>query len=46
MSELAKQGVAIVMVSSEMPEILAMCDRIIVLGNGKIQGEFLNPEFS
>lgn len=36
MSELAHQGVAIVMVSSELPEILGMSDRIIVLRDGRV----------
>ena len=40
MTELAKSGVAIVMISSELPELLAMCDRFIVLYNGSITGHF------
>lgn len=36
MSELAKQGIGIIMISSEMPEILAMSDRIIVMHEGRI----------
>ncbi|WP_010253834.1 sugar ABC transporter ATP-binding protein [Treponema primitia] len=40
MDMLAKQGLAILMVSSELPEILGMCDRIYVMKNGKITGEF------
>jgi ABC-type sugar transport system ATPase subunit len=40
MTELAKQGVAIVLVTSEMPELIAMSDRLVVLSNGKIQKEF------
>ena len=39
MSKLAKQGYAIIMVSSEMPEILGMCDRIYVMCKGRITGE-------
>ena len=39
MSRLAKQGYAIIMVSSEMPEILGMCDRIYVMCKGRITGE-------
>jgi rhamnose transport system ATP-binding protein len=39
MGDLAKQGYAIIMVSSEMPEILGMCDRIVVMCDGKITGE-------
>jgi len=39
-TDLAAQGMAIIMVSSEMPELIGMCDRILVMANGKIQGEF------
>lgn len=38
MSELARRGMAIVMISSEMPEILGMSDRIVVLHGGTIAG--------
>jgi ABC-type sugar transport system ATPase subunit len=44
MDTLAKQGLAILMVSSELPEILGMCDRIYVMKNGKITGEFGREE--
>jgi rhamnose transport system ATP-binding protein len=44
MGELAKQGYAIIMVSSEMPEILGMCDRIMVMCEGHITGEFKRGE--
>ena len=40
MNELVRQGVAIVMVSSELPEILGMSDRILVMCEGAIRGEF------
>jgi ribose transport system ATP-binding protein len=39
MSELAKQGAAILMVSSEMPELLQVADRILVMRQGEISGE-------
>ncbi len=39
-SELAKQGMAVIMISSEMPEILGMSDRIIAVSEGNIRGEF------
>lgn len=39
MCELARQGVAIVMISSEMPEILGMSDRIAVMSQGYLTGE-------
>ena len=44
MGELARQGYAIVMVSSEMPEILGMCDKIIVMCEGKVTGELKRGE--
>lgn len=40
MVQLAKQGIAIIMISSELPEILNMSDRILVIGDGRIKGEF------
>ncbi|TDO90051.1 monosaccharide ABC transporter ATP-binding protein (CUT2 family) [Halanaerobium saccharolyticum] len=39
MSDLAAQGYAIIMVSSEMPEVLGMGDRILVMRNGEITAE-------
>lgn len=44
MSQFAKQGKAVIMISSEMPEILGMSDRVIVLHEGKITGEFKRNE--
>ena len=37
-NDLAAQGVAIIMVSSELPEILGMSDRVMVINEGKIGG--------
>ena len=42
MAELAHEGVAIVFVSSELPEILGMSDRVLVLHEGSVTGEFIN----
>ncbi len=42
--ELASQGLAILMISSELPEILAMSDRIIVMREGRISGHFTREE--
>lgn len=39
MDDLAKEGYGIIMISSEMPEILGMSDRIYVMCNGRITGE-------
>lgn len=44
MSQLAQQGKAVVMVSSEMPEILGMSDRILVMCEGRISGEVSRAE--
>ena len=44
-SHLAEIGKAIVMVSSELPEILGLCDRVIVLYHGKVSGEFERKDF-
>ena len=40
MNELAAQGYAIIMISSEMPEVLGMADRVVVMKSGTITGEF------
>lgn len=39
MCELVKQGKSIIMISSEMPEVLGMCDRIVVMHEGRMVGE-------
>lgn len=44
MEELAKQGKAIIMISSEMSELLGMADRICVMCNGKLTGELNQQE--
>jgi ABC-type sugar transport system ATPase subunit len=44
MSSLAAQGMAILMISSELPEILGMSDRILVMREGRITGEFDRSE--
>jgi rhamnose transport system ATP-binding protein len=44
MSSLAAEGIAIVMVSSELPEVLGMADRIIVLREGRISAELSRAE--
>ena len=43
-NKLAKEGLAIVMVSSELPEVLGLSDRILVLHEGKLTGEFTKTE--
>lgn len=44
MNELTKSGISIIMVSSELPEILGMSDRVLVLCEGEIAKEFDNTE--
>ncbi|MDD3402616.1 MAG: sugar ABC transporter ATP-binding protein [Hespellia sp.] len=44
MGDLAQKGYAIILISSEMPEILGMADRIIVMCNGKVTGELNRQE--
>jgi ABC-type sugar transport system ATPase subunit len=43
-NELAQQGAGVLMVSSELPELLAMCDRILVIREGRLTGEFTRKE--
>jgi ribose transport system ATP-binding protein len=44
MNRLAEQGVGIIMISSELPEILGMSDRILVMHDGRIVGELSREE--
>lgn len=44
MNELAERGVAFIMVSSDLPEILGVSDRIIVIHEGKVAGELTKQE--
>ena len=45
MNDLAAEGMAIIMISSEMPEIINMCDRIAVMSEGRIKGNLERSEF-
>lgn len=42
--EMKKAGKSIVMISEEMPELMGMCDRLLILRNGQISGEFLRKD--
>jgi len=44
MNRLAGEGVGIIMISSELPEILGISDRILVMRQGQIVGEFSRKE--
>jgi ribose transport system ATP-binding protein len=46
MSQLAGKGAAIIMISSELSEILGMSDRIVVMHEGRIKGELIREEAS
>ena len=43
-NQMVKEGKTVIMISSEMPEILGMCDRIMVLHEGKKMGELMAEE--
>lgn len=45
-NQLAAEGVSIIMISSDMPELMAMSDRIIVMSEGRIRGELSREEIS
>jgi ABC-type sugar transport system ATPase subunit len=44
MNNLVKQGKAVLMISSDLPELLGLCDRIYVMKDGRITGEFSREE--
>ena len=43
-NQLVAEGKSVIMISSELPEILGMCDRIYVMNEGKIVGELKGSE--
>lgn len=45
-NELAKAGKAVIVISSEMPEVIGTCDRVYVLNEGRIAGELSKAELS
>ena len=46
MSELVQQGLGVIMVSSELPEVLGMADRILVMRRGRARGLFERADAS
>lgn len=44
MNSLVEKGIGVIMISSELPEILGMCDRILVMHQGMIRGELMREE--
>ena len=45
-NELAAQGMAVILVSSEIEEITGMCDRVVVMGAGTVRGELKGNEIT
>lgn len=46
MTDIAKEGKGVIIVSSELPELIGMCDRIYVMNQGNVTGELQRDEFS
>ena len=46
MQQLTREGVSIIMISSEMPELIGMSDRILIMSGGSVKGELHRDEFS
>ena len=44
MNQLATEGKTVIMISSEMPELLGMCDRLYIMNEGRIVGEMMAEE--
>ena len=44
MNDLARKGVSILMISSELPEVLGMCDRVLVMHEGRLAGELARKD--
>lgn len=44
MNALVQRGVGVLMISSELPEVLGMCDRILVMHEGRLAGELLRAD--
>lgn len=45
MRQFAEQGMALIIISSELPEVIGMSDRVLVMGEGQIKGEFFRNKF-
>jgi ABC-type sugar transport system ATPase subunit len=46
MNRLTAEGLAIVMISSDLPELLGMSDRVVVMRDGRVAGELSRPQAS
>ncbi|QDT37148.1 sugar ABC transporter ATP-binding protein [Stratiformator vulcanicus] len=45
-NKLARQGMAVIVTSSELPELMTLCDRILILCEGRLTGKFTRGEFT
>lgn len=45
-NKLTQRGLAVIVVSSELQELIGICDRIIVIREGRISGEFAKSDFN
>jgi D-xylose transport system ATP-binding protein len=46
MLNLAAEGISIIMVSSELQEVLGVSDRVLVIGEGQLRGDFVNDNLT
>ena len=44
MFALVRDGMSIIMVSSELPEVMGISDRVLVIGEGELRGDFINDD--
>ncbi|WP_419730950.1 xylose ABC transporter ATP-binding protein [Lichenicola sp.] len=44
MFALVREGMSIIMVSSELPEVMGISDRVLVIGEGELRGDFINDD--
>ena len=44
--KLAEEGKAVLVISSEHQELFGLCDRILVMGEGRLRGELMPPDYS
>ena len=45
-NELTAQGMAIVLISSELPEVMGMSDRLLIMYEGRVTGQLLKEEYT
>ncbi len=43
---LAERGVAVIVISSEMPEIIGICDRVVIMRQGEVTGQLKKEELN